>query len=190
MLIPQTRLPARGFGAPEYDRVMDVGFCALAIWAQVVPGFPAYPPTPDADPATRHPVEVSMPTRLSIQRTSSSLSVSYDLASFRKVKITVGKKMTIGVKDEFRVYPKREARPAQYRELLEGSMNEAPDPNLLKSSETLTMVQDGIPAQGQRYIIEHDIIVFETDIPAQHMWSPTSSRNYRILWEKKLNAVR
>lgn len=179
------------------------GFCALAMcvggsvlfaWAQVVPGFPEYPPTPDADPATRHQVEVSMPTRL--QRTSSRLSVSYDLASLRKVKIMVGEKMTLGIKDELRVYPKGDVRPSQYRNRLEGSLNEkAPriplsDPNLLKSNETLTSVPDGIPAAGKRYIVEHDIILFETDIPAQHMWTPGSSTNYRVLWEKKLNTVR
>lgn len=102
------------------------GFCTFAICAvaQVTPPFPEYPPTPDADAAIRHRVEVSMPRRLNVQRTSGSLSVSYDLASRRKVKITVGEKMTLGVKDEFRVYPKGEVRPTQYRRLFEGSINE------------------------------------------------------------------
>ena len=43
---------------------------------------------------------------------------------------------------------------------------------------------------GRRHVVEHDIILFETDIPAQHMWGPESSKNYRVLWEEKLNAVR
>jgi hypothetical protein len=169
------------------------GFCTLVICAagQVAPGFPEYPPTPEADAATRHRVEVSMPTRLSVQRTSSSLSVSYDLASLRKVKITVGEKMTLGVKDEFRVYRKGDVRPSQYQKLFEGSINEKENnPNLLKSTETLTTVPDGIPALGQRYAVEHDLILFETDIPAQHMWSPGSSKNYKVLWEEKLRTVR
>jgi hypothetical protein len=181
------------------------GLCALAICAagsilfagaQVVPLFPEYPPTPDTDPGTRHQVEVSMPTRLSVQRAAGRLSVSYDLASLRNVKITVGNKMTIGMRDELRVYLRGEARPLRCRNILEGSINEnAPtiplsDPNLLKSTETLTSVQDGIPAAGKRYTVEHDIILFETDVPAQHMWSPESSGNYRVLLEKRLNAVR
>ena len=93
-----------------------------------------------------------MPTRLSVQRTSSRLSVSYDRASLRNVKITVGKKMTIGMKDELRVYLKGDARPLRYRSLLEGSMNEEgprfslSDPNFLKSTEILTSARDGIPA--------------------------------------------
>ena len=128
---------------------MNVKLCgigALAIYvggsilfseAQVVPGFPKYALTPDADPGTRHRVEVSMPTRLNVQRTSSRFSVSYDLASLRRVTITVGKKMTIGVKDELRVYPQSDARPSQYSSLFEGTMNEKEpaiplsNPNLL-----------------------------------------------------------
>jgi hypothetical protein len=172
------------------------GFVLFSDAAQVVPVFPEHPPTSDADPRTRHQVEVSMPTRLSVQRAAGRLSISYDLAALRNMKITVGKKMTIGVKDELRVYLKGDARPSRYRSVLEGSMNEnAPavplsDADLLKSTETLTSVHDGIPAAGKRYIVEHDIILFETDIPPQHMWRPEKSRAFKVLWEKKLDTVR
>jgi hypothetical protein len=111
------------------------------------------------------------------------------------VKITVGKEMIIGLRDELRVYLKGDARPSRCRSVLERSMNEKEpgvpwrDANLLKSTETLAIDQDGIPAAGKRYCVEHDLILFETDVPAQHMWSPKSSRNYRVLWEKKLNTV-
>ena len=66
--------------------------------------FPILPPTADVDPSIRHEVEVQMPTRLSVQRTPDSLTVSCDTASLENVKVTVGKKMSIGMKDEFRVY--------------------------------------------------------------------------------------
>jgi uncharacterized protein (DUF2345 family) len=52
-----------------------------------------------------------MPARLSIERTPGRISVGFDLASPRNVKITVGKKMTIGVKYEMRVYATGDARP-------------------------------------------------------------------------------
>ena len=67
---------------------------------------PGYPSTADADPSVRHEVLVPMPTRLSVERKSGRLSVGFDLASPKKVKITVGKKMSIGVKYEMRVYAK------------------------------------------------------------------------------------
>ena len=69
------------------------------------------------------------------------------------------------------------------------------DANLLKSMESLTSVQDGIPAAGKRYIVEHDIILFETDVPAQHMWSPESCASRKPRAERnafvreKMNAM-
>ena len=138
-----------------------------------------------------------MPTRLSVQRTADRISISYDPASLRKMNITVGKNMTIGTKDELRVYPKGAARPEQNRTTLEGGMEEKAagaitwsNSRLRNSAQTFISLTDGIPAAGKRYIIEHDLILFETDVPVQHMWSPASSRNYRILWEKKLTAER
>jgi hypothetical protein len=105
----------------------------------------------------------------------------------RNVKIMVGKKMTIGIKDEFRVYPEGDTRPVPYRTLSQGDISRS---NFLNSNQTLSTDHDGIPAQGKRYVVEHDIILFETDLPAQHMWNPESGKKYRVLWEQKLSAVR
>lgn len=155
--------------------VTVVGFCALA--SMLLSG---------DDGSARHRVVVSMPGRLRVQRTSSGLSVSYDLASLRKVKITVGEKMILGVRGEIRVYPKGEARPAQFQRLFEGSVDEKDgNLNLWRSAENFE-----IPGEGKRYVVEHDLILFETDVPAQHMWSPGSRKNYRVLWEEKLRVVR
>jgi hypothetical protein len=99
-----------------------------------------------------------MPARLSVQRTSSRLSVSYDLASVRNVKITVGKKMALGIRDELRVYVRGDARPLQPRSISLGSINEKEsavpfsDPNILKRTEVLRSVQDGIPAPGKQCV--------------------------------------
>jgi hypothetical protein len=172
------------------------GFVLFSDAAQVVPAFPEHPPTSDADPSTRHEIEVSMPARLSVQRTSSRLSISYDLASVRNVKITVGKNMALGIRDELRVYVKGEARPLQPRSISLGSINEKEsavplsDPNILKSTEVSGSVQNGIPAPGKQYVIEHDISLFETDIPPQHMWHPEKSGDFKVLWERKLDTLR
>jgi hypothetical protein len=152
--------------------------------------FPILPPTPDADPTIRHEVKVEMPATLIVQRTADKLSVSYDQATLQIVSIMVGKKMFIGMKDEFRVYPDGDARPEEFRGLTMGSVLEsdtaAPfsNPNFLKSSETLTAAHDHIPARGKHYIVEHDITLFETDIPAQHFWNPRGSPKYKVLWKR------
>ncbi len=143
----------------------------------------------------QHPVEVTIPARLSVQRRSDSLTVAYDLASLRNVTIMVGKKMTIGMKDDFRIYEEGRARPPSGILSLSGMKEQEPpcpirDTNFLNSMETLTIAHDGIPAEGKRYVVEHDIILFETDLPAQHFWSPEGGKKYRVLWEEKLRAVR
>jgi hypothetical protein len=107
----------------------------------------------------------------------------------------VGKKMTIGMKDDFRIYVEGHARPPGGILSLSGMKEQDPpivlsDPNFLNSRETLTSVHDGIPAAGKRYVVEHDIILFETDLPAQHFWGPEGGKLYKVLWEEKLSAVR
>jgi hypothetical protein len=53
----------------------------------------------------------------------------------------------------------------------------------------LKSADGGIPAPGKRYVVEEDVSIFETDVPAQHMWSPESGR-YRVIWAEKLKTVR
>jgi hypothetical protein len=33
------------------------------------------------------------------------------------------------------------------------------------------------------------VTVFETDIPAQHMWTPAASKKYKVLWSGTLKTV-
>jgi hypothetical protein len=63
------------------------------------------------------------------------------------------------------------------------------DPNILRSTEVLGSVEDGIPPPGKQYVIEHDICLVETDVPPQHIWHPEKSRNFKVFWEEKLDSV-
>ena len=153
---------------------------------------PEYPPTSDADPSVRHELEVPMPTHLSVQRTANRLSIAFDPAAQRKVKITVGRKMTLGVKYELRVYAKGDARPVDSGGVGYAGFNEPDVPSdlgFLNGVTFLTRAHDGIPAPGKRYVIEEDVSLFETDVPPQHMWNP-NTRRYRLLWEEKLTIER
>jgi hypothetical protein len=153
---------------------------------------PRYSPTADADPSIRREVVVPMPTHLRVERTSDRLSVGFDLAFPRRVKITVGKKMSIGAKYEMRVYAKGDARPQNAGGVGYASIMEPitpSEPGFLNGRTYLNSVDSGIPAAGKRYVIEEDVSIFETDVPAQHMWSPESGR-YKVIWAEKLKAVR
>jgi hypothetical protein len=48
---------------------------------------------------------------------------------------------------------------------------------------------DGLPLPGKKYAVEADLIIFETDIPSQHMWMPWGSKNYRVLWRRTLKQI-
>ena len=41
------------------------------------------------------------------------------------------------------------------------------------------------PRPGERYVVEVQLVVFETDLPPQHMWSPASG-TYEVLWKRAL----
>lgn len=157
------------------------------------PGFLEYPASADADPSVRHGVEIPMPTRLSAQRTQKGLVVSYELASAKKVKITVGKSMSIGVKDELRVYAKGDPRPPRpnrigYKGIRESSIPLLSD-DFLSGATFFNSVPDGLPTPGKQYVIERDVTLFETDILPQHLWAPESGK-YRVLWKKRLKTIR
>jgi hypothetical protein len=152
--------------------------------------FPSYPPTPDADPSIRHDVVVAVPDRLSVERTPDRISVRFDSASPESVKITLGDRMTMGVKWELRVWGEGDARPAEPNGGVSmASPITSSDLGVLKNAGgILNRAQGGIPAPGKSYIVEEDLTIFETDIPAQHMWSPTSKK-YKVLWEGKLQSI-
>ena len=97
--------------------------------------------------------------------------------------------MTMGVKHELRVWEQGETRPVEANGgvTLRGPVTSS-DLGLQSEKTFLNKAQGGIPEPGKSYIVEEDVTIFETDIPAQHMWSPTSKK-YSVLWEGKIQSV-
>ena len=144
------------------------------------PGFPIHAPVPNADPSVREQVSVKVPTNLTAKRTADTLSITVDRRSLESTTITVGSKMVTGVRTDLFVYPVEESRPAEpARSGLSGGL----DFNL--GTAILNAKHGGIPVPDERYIVEMDLAIFETDIPPQHMWSPYSE-HYKILWKGTL----
>jgi hypothetical protein len=105
--------------------------------------------------------------------------------------ITAGNRMTIGVKYEMCVHAKGGARPPNaggfgYAEIKEDVSPSAP--GFLNGAASLNRAQGGIPVPGKRYVTEENISIFETDVPARHMWCAASGR-YRFLWTETLKTV-
>jgi hypothetical protein len=161
--------------------------CAFLVFGQTG----VLTPPADADPSVRHEIVVSVPARLSVERTLDRISVGFDPASPRNVKIAAGRNMTVGVKYEMRVYAAGERRPLNAGAVGYAGISESVSASLrglVNGRDFLNTAQGGIPSPGKRYNIEEEVFIFETDVPARHMWMP-ESKKYRVLWEKRLKTV-
>ena len=134
--------------------------------------FPIIPPIADADPSVRHPVPVRLPTAMLVARHGDSLTVSFP--TLEKTNLMVGHKMVTGIMLEDTVYRDGAAQPRG------GSLGDGLE--FESSTNVLTLGRAGIPKPGQEFTLEHRVTMFETDLPAQHMWSPQSGKHYRVLW--------
>jgi hypothetical protein len=122
-----------------------------------------------------------VPTKLTIERTSDVISITVDRDSFEPAEITVGSRMLTGVQRELYIYRVGEPRPARSRLGLGG-----PDFNI--GTDFVNAKLNGIPVPGESYVVEIDLAIFETDIPAQHFWSPEGGK-YMVLWTRTLSQV-
>jgi hypothetical protein len=139
--------------------------------------FPVIAPVADADPSVRHAVEVRVPTAMEVVRRGDSLKVSFP--NVQTTNLMVGYHMVTGIEREDKVYRDGTAQPRGMS--LQGGLT------LETGTNVLTLGRDGIPGPGQEFTLEHRITLFETDVPAQHMWSPQSGKHYRILWTQTFN---
>jgi len=98
-----------------------------------------------------------------------------------------GEGMVVGFTDEARLYRQGEPRPAEGGSIRMGSIVMG---NSMEANPTMPLSGYAtIPDPGDGYVIEHDITLFETDIPPGYKWNPQGGK-YRVLWEEKLTSLR
>jgi hypothetical protein len=126
-------------------------------------------------------IQVSVPTKLRIERSPGVVSVKVDQDSLESIKVTTDEGMVNGIKSELRVYPAGESRPP------------VPDRWGLKSgtdfdlgADRLNAKDPGFPVPRRKYVIEVVVTLFETDIQPHHMWRPLESKKYKVLWQRAL----
>jgi len=121
--------------------------------------------------------------RLDIQRTEDSLAIRF--ASFQSTNLSVGSNMVTGIQCENKIYRSDELPPSGGLGVqggLEGGLDM--ESHLDSYNYVFTRSRDKMPQPGEQYVVEYRLTIFETDIPAQHMWSPQSGKQYRVLWTK------
>jgi len=135
----------------------------------------AIPPIADADPGTRHPVTVRVPTRLHVERTAEFMSVGF--GGLQPTNVTVGAKMSTGIECAGHIYRDGRVLPLDGFSLRAGLDFE---PN----AYIFTRNRNEVPIPGEEYLLEYRCTLFETDVPAQQFWSPGKGKHYRILWSQ------
>ena len=122
---------------------------------------------------------VRVPAALSLSRGLDTLSVSIDPASLADTEVTVDPGMVLGVESDTVVFTPGQPPPAS------GRKGYASGTNFSLGTSTWSTRADGIPVRGSRYVAEMRLVLFETDVPAQHAWDPHSGR-YKALWQRTL----
>jgi hypothetical protein len=139
-------------------------------------GFRVIPPVPDADPSTRKPVSVQLPTAMHLNRRGDTLTVSFP--SIQATNLMVGYKMLTGIAREDQVVRDGIVHIRDRRRSIQEGLA------LESAIHVLTLGRDEIPKAGQKFILECRVTVFETDLPSQHMWVPETGKHYKILWTR------
>lgn len=141
------------------------------------PGFPSYPPIKDANQDARTKRTFQVPTRLDVKRTAKRIDISVDTNSLETIELDVGYKMVTGFKHETFVVS------GGKRKRWGGGLGGTAD----IGTSHVTRELDGMPNPGEKYVVEVTLVVFETDIPCQHMWMPESGK-YKELWKRTLRS--
>ena len=137
-------------------------------------------PIEGADASMRHNESVDLPTRIRVQLQGNVVAYGVDEKSLQKVTLNVGYKMILG---EHLVWTVRSAEQ-EPEWICEGKGT------LCYGESSSTGYWYGLEEPGRSFTdfsFEAAIEVFETDIPARHIWVP-SAGHYRVLWRKTLRS--
>lgn len=128
--------------------------------------------------APAHQVSLHVPTKLAIERTADVLAVKLDRTAMEAATITVGANHYTGVGYDLRVYPQGQASMSSGGGVVSGVD--------FQIGERRFNAREGLPVPGVTYIVEVDLVVFETDVAPQHMWSPEGP-GYNVLLKRTLS---
>jgi hypothetical protein len=144
-------------------------------------GFPVYPRIANADSADRHDLTFRVPTHLRISRTDTQIFIELDPDTVETVSVSVGKNMVFGMQDESRVLRGENEVVSG----IGGLTSFGPDvtPNL--GTSILNRSLDHVPNPGEHYTVECKVELFETDLPAQHIWMP-QGKKFRVVWTRTI----
>lgn len=145
------------------------------------PGLPVLDVVSNADPAVRARRVVMLPTRLRLRAVDGGVMASWDAEGLEPVSIDVGCHMVVGHEDALGVSaPGVETAWRAYGYAGGAEFSGAQG----RSESRVDVPRDAAP--GPR-VVRARLVIFETDVPPQHEWTPTNGR-YRVLHERTVDA--
>jgi hypothetical protein len=148
--------------------------------AKDAPLFPVLGPVEGADPERLHVEALEVPMALVVESSHLGTTVRFDDKSAVPLKLEVGHKMVVGC--EWTLYYFRGEERVVLRRGVGGSLE-----GLTNGSHVIQGLQEIVDVQASLQLIA-ELLIFETDIPSQHMWMPKNGK-YRILWRGVVSGV-
>lgn len=134
--------------------------------------FPVIPPIADTDPSIFEAVVVRLPAVMLAQRSGDSIQIIFP--EFATTNLWVGHKMVTGITCEYSFC--HDSVTQSLGSSLQGGLA------FQSATNVIGFGPGGDPSPGREIFVELRMTMFETDLPAQHMWSPQSGKQYRVLW--------
>jgi hypothetical protein len=124
---------------------------------------------------------VRVPAALAITRALDTLSVAIDPDSLGVTEVTAHAGTVVGVEADVLVFRRGEpqAKPILERHAV------GPRADFDVGSSTWSTRQDGVPSQGAKYVVEMQLVLFETDVPKAPRWDPHAG-HFMPLWTRTL----
>ncbi len=120
-------------------------------------------------------LSVRVPAALSVARAIDTLSVAVDPASLGRMQVTAHAGTFVGVETDVFVFAQQEARPVLERRGVASSAD------FDVGSSTWNTQRDGVPEPGTKYVVEMQLVLFETDVAPAPTWDPRAG-NFKPLW--------
>jgi hypothetical protein len=137
-------------------------------------------PRTRVEPAGAGQRSMRVPAGLRLARALDTLTVTFDPAAMATTEISVDPGLFVGLETTARVFPLGGTRPTQA-----GGTALSSPPSFDGTVAVYDGKTQGLPVPGTRYVAEVTVVLFETDVPPQHEWSPRSDR-YEVLWTRTL----
>ena len=135
--------------------------------------------SPLADASGVVEISVRAPAALSVARAMDTLSVAIDPASLGLMQVTTHAGTVVGVEADVFVFPQGQARPVLERRAVGVGID------FDAGATTWTTTRDGVPAPGTKYVVEMQLVLFETDVPPASKWDPHAG-NFNTLFARTL----